>query len=170
MSTKVKKKEVSVEIDKLTNSIVNVITREIFQTEFQKIGAKEINKKDWLFNWKKELLRKENEVYKMTTVENKNIIQGLVSLSIEDNFIFINLVENAKFNRGSGKIYEGVGGNLFAYACKRSSDIGFGGYVTFQAKTLLVSHYHKTLGAEVLFGQRMVIRKESAEKLIDKYF
>ena len=44
------KKSVDIEIDKLTNSIVNVITGEEFKTEFSKVKSKEIKKKDWLFD------------------------------------------------------------------------------------------------------------------------
>ena len=138
------KKHVDIEIDRLTNSIENAITGEVFQTEFSKVTSKEIKKKDWLFDWNKELKDKNNEVYKMTTVENKHIIQGMVSLQRRGNFIFVNLVENAKFNRGINKIYVGVGGNLFAYACKISMEIGYEGYVSFDAKDCFsksLSHY-----------------------------
>jgi hypothetical protein len=120
-----KKNEVSIEIDKLTNSIENVITGEVFQTNFCKVTAKEIKKTDWLFDWHLELKNKQKVVYKMTTVENKNIIQGLLSLIVEENFISIGIVENAKFNRGKNKLYVGVGGNLFAFACQLSKELGF---------------------------------------------
>ena len=165
-----RKKGVEIEIDRLTNSIVNVISGEIFETEFQKVVVKEISKKDWLFNWKKELLDKKNEVYKMTTIENTTIIQGLVSLTIRDNFVVVNLVENSKFNRGESKVYEGVGGNLFAFACKKSKDMGFGGFVSFIAKTKLITHYERTLGAEIALGQRMFINNIASENLINQYF
>lgn len=69
-----RKKHIDIEIDKLTNSIENVITEEVFQTEFSKVTNKELKKKDWLFDWHKELKDKNNEVYKMTTFENKHII------------------------------------------------------------------------------------------------
>lgn len=164
------KREISVEIDKITNSIENVITGEIVQTEFSKVNVKEIKKKDWLFDWHLELKNKEKVVYKMTTVENKNIIQGLLSLIVEDNFISIGIVENAKFNRGKNKLYFGVGGNLFAYACKVSKEFGFKGFVGFVAKTALIEYYIKSLGAEVAMGQRMYIGEESSQKLTNHYF
>jgi hypothetical protein len=170
MSKKKIKNEVSVEIDKLTNSIENVITGEIFQTEFSKVTSKEIKKQDWSFDWHKELRDKNYEVFKMTTVENKNIIQGLVSLRTDDRFVSIGIVENAKFNRGKNKIYLGVGGNLFAYGCKISKDLGFNGFVGFVAKTSLIEYYSRTLGAEVALGQRMYIGEEASEKLINQYF
>ena len=164
------KKHVDIEIDKLTNSIENVITGESFETEFSRVTNKEIKKKDWLFDWNKEIKEKNCQVFKMTTVENRNIIQGLVSLIIEDKYITVNLVENAPFNRGKNKIYRGVGGNLFAFACQRSMDMGFGGFVGFVAKTALIKHYQETLGAELAIGQRMFIMDVSAEKLINQYF
>ena len=43
---------------------------------------KQIKKAGWQFNWGKELRDKTKEVYKLTTVNNPTIIQGL--LSIED--------------------------------------------------------------------------------------
>lgn len=142
-----RKKHLNIEIDKLTNSIENVITGESFETEFRRVTSKEIKKKEWLFDWHKELKEKNCQVFKMTTVENKNIIQGLISQIIEDKYITANLVENAKFNRGKAKIYLGVGGNLFAYACLKSKELGFEGYVGFTAKTSLIDYYAKTLGA-----------------------
>jgi hypothetical protein len=164
------KKAVDIEIDRLTNSIVNAISGEVFETEFNKVSKKGINKKDWLFDWNKELKDKESEVYKMTTAENKNIIQGMISLSKASNFVFVNLVESAKFNRGKEKLYEGVGGNMFAFACKTSKDLGFGGCISFISKTSLMEYYNKTLGAIRTIGQRMVILEDEADILINKYF
>jgi len=164
------KKGIDIEIDKLTNSIENVITGEVFETEFNEVSKKEIKKKDWLFDWHKELRESERKVYKMTTVENKDIIQGLISLRVREGFIFVDLVENAKFNRGKEKIYLGVGGNLFAFACKMSKDVGFGGFVGFEAKTALMFYYHRTLGAQKGLGQRMFIDEVASEKLINQYF
>jgi hypothetical protein len=167
---KQKKREISIEIDKLTNSIENAFTGEIFETEFQKITSKEIKKVDWLFDWHTELKTKKSDVYKMTTVENKNIIQGLISLRTDNKFVSVELVENAKFNRGKEKVYLGVGGNLFAFACKISKELGYNGYVGFIAKTSLMAYYTQTLGAEVALGQRMYIDEEASEKLICHYF
>jgi hypothetical protein len=165
-----RKKEVEIEIDNLTNSIVNIVSGEVFETEFGRVTGKEIKKQDWLFTWHLELKDKNKVICKMTTVENKDIIQGLISYEIDANFVFINLVENAKFNRGNKKLYEGVGGNLFAFACKASKELGFGGFVSFISKTSLIEYYNRTLGATRTLGQRMVIMDDAAELLINKYF
>ena len=46
------------EIDKLTNSIENTQTGEVFDTEIMRLSnknAKEIKRADWQFNWSKNL-------------------------------------------------------------------------------------------------------------------
>lgn len=170
MQIMARKLGIEIEIDRLTNSIVNVISGDILETEFHKVTGKEITKKDWLFNWHRELSVSKNEVYKMTIKDNPTIIQGLISYEVIAGFVAVNLVENAKFNRGKNKIYEGVGGNLFAFACKQSKKLGYDGCIAFYAKTSLVDYYQIALGAKLIFGQRMVIEEKQAHKLINQYF
>ena len=105
------------EIDKLTNSIENVRTGEMFDTEITQLRVKDIkliNKKDWLFDWKTEIKDKSKEVYKLSTVNNPSVIQGLISIEEKEDHIFMHLVESARFNRGKDKTYFGVPGNLVA--------------------------------------------------------
>jgi hypothetical protein len=82
----------------------------------------------------------------------------------------MDLVESAPFNIGKNKLYEGVAGNLVAFACKLSFQYGFDGFVSFTAKTRLIHHYEKTLGAFHFGGHRMIIPSRSAEILVNKYF
>lgn len=162
------------EIDILTNSIQNTISGDSFPTEVSrltKVDIKQVTKKNgWSFNWKIEFDDNVKEVYKLTITNNPNIIQGLLSLTIESDHAFMNLVESAPFNIGKNKLYEGVAGNLVAYACKVSFQRGFDGFVAFDAKTKLIHHYEKTLGAYHFGKQRMIIPTHSAKVLIDKYF
>ncbi|MCW3106707.1 MAG: hypothetical protein JWQ09_1213 [Segetibacter sp.] len=162
------------EIDSLTNSIQNTISRDSFRTEvilLTKADLNQVTKKNgWSFNWKTEFANNAKEVYKLTITNNPNIIQGLLSLSIESDHVFMDLVESAPFNIGKNKLYEGVAGNLVAYACKISFQKGFDGFVAFDAKTKLIPHYEKTLGAYHFGGQRMIITTNAAQNLIDKYF
>lgn len=161
-------------IDRLTNSIQNTISGDSFQTEvslFTNADTKLITRKSgWQFNWKNELANNAKEVYKLTIVNNPDIIQGLISLSIRPDHILMDLVESAPFNIGKNKLYEGVAGNLVAYACKLSFQYGFDGFVSFTAKTRLIEHYEKTLGAYHFGGHRMIIPTASAQVLVDKYF
>ena len=67
-------------------------------------------------------------------------------------------------------MYSGVPGNLVAFACKRSFQMGHEGNVAFLSKTQLVEHYEKSLGAFHFGGRIMIIETRAAIKLINKYF
>jgi hypothetical protein len=82
----------------------------------------------------------------------------------------MNLIESNQFNKGTGKLYLGVPGNLIAFACKLSFEKGYDGFISFESKTKLILHYQKTLGATVLYKNIMVINNASAKILINKYF
>lgn len=82
----------------------------------------------------------------------------------------MHLLENAPFNIGNKRLYEGVAGNLVAFACKLSFQNGHDGFVAFISKTKLITHYEKTLGAYTLGGSRMIIPTDSAIKLVNNYF
>jgi hypothetical protein len=161
------------EIDKLTNSVENSITGEVFDTAMTRLtksDLKVIKKSDWVFDWKLEFQTLKNEIYKLSTVNNPTIIQGLLSIEDKDDHIFMHLIESAKFNKGKDKIYLGVPGNLVSFACKVSFDKGYDGYVAFDSKTVLIEHYKQTLGATHLIRQRMFVDPIAAHKLISRYF
>lgn len=161
------------EVDKLTNSIENVLTGEVFDTEVVRLMARQqrqVQKAVWQFDWLRELQDRTKEVYKLTTVNNPTIIQGLVSLSDKQDHVFMHLIESAAFNRGPGKVYVGVPGNLVAYACKVAFDKGYEGFIAFDAKTQLIPHYQQTLGATHFRGLRMFIETFAARHLVSKYF
>ena len=161
-------------IDKLTNSIENTISGDSFRTEITvltKTDLKTVLKKNgWNFSWKDEYNDLTKEVYKLTIINNSSIIQGLLSVTIETDHIFMNLLESAPFNIGKEKLYEGVAGNLVAYACKLSFQKGFDGFIAFTAKTRLIEHYEKTLGASHFMNQRMILETNASRKLVEKYF
>ena len=162
------------EVDKLTRSIENIATGDSFPTEVSHLLKADlklmITKNRWLFDWKKELASPAREVYKLTIQGNLAVIQGLVSLSIEPDHIYMHLIESAPFNKGKTKVYLGVPGNLVAYACRLSFQRGFDGFVSFHAKTKLIDHYIKTLGAYHFGGHLMIIDTLPAKALIEKYF
>ena len=161
-------------IDRLTNSILNTISGDSFSTEVSILTKKDLKnitqKTGWNFDWKTEFLNERKEQYKLTIVNNPTIIQGLLSITIEDDYVFMDLLESAPFNIGENKLYEGVAGNLVAYACKVSFQKGFEGFVAFTAKTNLIKHYEKTLGAFHFKNQRMIIDSNAAKRLVEKYF
>jgi hypothetical protein len=169
-----KLQHIDIEIDKLTNSLENVITGDSFHTDVvitEQDDLKNLSKKEgWLFDWKSEFKKPDRDVYKLTIVNNQSVIQGLVSLSVKTDHVYMHLIESAPFNKGKGKVYVGVSGNLVAFACRLSFQRGFEGYLSFLSKTNLINHYEKTLGAIHVEGNLMVINTKAALKLINKYF
>lgn len=161
-------------IDVLTNSIQNVVTGDSFQTDISIFNRQELNvvskKNNWLFDWKNEFKQPERDVYKLSIVNNQTVIQGLISVEIKADHVYIHLVESAPFNRGKSKMYAGVSGNLVAFACKLSFQRGHQGNVSFLSKSQLISHYEDSLGAFHFGGRIMIIETSAALKLINKYF
>jgi hypothetical protein len=162
-------------VDKLTNSIEEVKSGLSFTTEILLVTKKEISKvhkKDgWLFNWKKEFQKSERKAYKLVLTGEERI-QGLISIEpVPDQlYVEMHLIENEPHNISKEKEFIGVAGNLVAFAYKTSFDLGFDGFVAFPAKTELMEHYSRTLGAEHIYGNtRMAIFTESAKKLVNSY-
>ena len=167
-----KQKGLDFVIDKLTNSIENTSTGEVFDTEIVRLTLKDLNqirKADWQFDWVKEIKDKTKVVYKLTTANNPTIIQGLLSIEDKEDHIFMHLIESAKFNKNKYKVYLGVPGNLVAYACKVSVDKGYQGFLAFDAKSALIKHYQETLYATHFRGLRMFIETNAALRLISQY-
>jgi hypothetical protein len=82
----------------------------------------------------------------------------------------MHLIENAPFNKGKRKMYAGVAGNLVAFVCRKSFQMGHEGNVAFIAKTQLIEHYRKSVGAIHFGGARMIIDTQNALILTNKYF
>lgn len=179
---KAKKQLLDFEIDKLTNSIENAVTGEQFITLILPLTKEDLKsvtkKKGWTFNWKYELSSKikselTNEtrhIVKLVTAENTHIIQGIVSFTVKADHVYMDLIENAPFNRIKPKAYLGVAGNLVAYVCKISFASGCQGFVSFLSKSSLIKHYEESLGAVHEHGQLMVIYPDQSERLVKQYF
>ena len=161
-------------IDKFTNSIQNVVTGDSFVTDISIVATTDlknlIKKNKWQFDWKFEFKQPQRDVYKLTIANNQSVIQGLISLEIKSDHVYMHLVESAPFNKGKIKVYAGVPGNLVAFACKLAFQRGHEGNVSFFSKTQLVQHYIDTLGAMHVGGRIMIIDTIAALKLINKYF
>jgi len=162
--------KISQRIDKLSNSIVNRISGDSFDTDVIELQTADLKnlKKGWKFDWKKEAST--GNVYKLVIRITPEVIQGLISLIDRGDHIYMNLIETARHNFGKNKTYEGVAGNLVAFACQQSFTKGYDGIVAFEAKTKLIEHYRLTLKAQLYSGNRMYIDQKAAMFLIDKYF
>jgi hypothetical protein len=69
-------------IDKLTNSIENILTGDSFATEISVLTKDDLKlvsiNKGWLFNWRDEFKNPTRDVFKLTIVGNSKIIQWLI--------------------------------------------------------------------------------------------
>lgn len=161
---------VDIHVDQLTDSIFEIATGKSYETELTRLDERFLitQSQIWIFDWKKEA--RSHDVYGLYVADFPGELQGLISLSDKGDSMFVSLVENAFHNIGPQKRFRGVGGNLFAYACKSSFDAGYDGFISFVAKSGLVKHYEETLGAKAITAQLMFIDTSSAKKLVERYF
>lgn len=161
-------------VDKLTASLEEVSTGQSFATSIYILERSELSsvlkRNGWKFNWKDEFNYDIKTVYKLIADNIPGEIQGLISLSDAGDHLFMPLVETAPHNFGRNKKFYGVLGNLVAFACKLSFEKGYEGEVGFVAKTALIPHYEKELGAKLLMGNRMGIFSTEAKKLVSLYY
>ena len=168
---------IKLDIDELTPCLRRLKDGKIVQTEVLEIKPKKGDFKDWEFDWTLPA-KSGHSVFAIKANEDQRI-QGLVALKRDARNIavHVDIVEAAPFNNPhnkayKGKEYSGVGGHLFAEAVRQSYDAGFGGAVYFTAKSDLVEHYKKELGA-ILTNPRqriMFIDEEAAKKLYNRYY
>jgi len=163
-------------IDKITNSIEDSKTGRSYETLIIPVTNEDIKgilkKNGWQFNWKKEYRVFGHQLFKLV-IAGDTEIQGLISLQEvdADRYIEMHLIESAPHNFGRNKRYLGVPANMVAFACKKSFELGYDGFAAFNAKTKLVGHYTKTLGAQLVMGNnRMVIFPMQARFLVNSYF
>lgn len=163
-------------VDQLTNSIVRVDTGISYETEVLEVSREDmkyvLKRNGWQFNWKKEFNTSNHKLFKLV-LRGETRVQGLISLEAhpKDDYIEMHLIENAPHNMNEGKQFTGVASNLVAFGCRLSFEMGFEGYVAFVAKTKLIDHYRKKLGAQVIIGHnRMAIFGDAAKKLVNSYY
>ena len=166
--------EIDEPIDGLASSIVHQSSGHVFATTIATYGdlttKQRANLVHWRFDWSAEAARSSRSVVALSAA-GSNTVQGLMSLESAEDFVLVHLLESAPRNVGQNKLYRGIPGNLFAYACARSFLLGFDGYVAFEAKSELIEHYKLTLGAEqVGSSSRMIIATPSALELVKQYF
>ena len=161
--------EINIIIDSLTDCLVETSTGKLVKTRYIKrlTPIKPRDYRNWNFKWNTPE-KNGYDIYELF-VENNPVVQGRIALKIDGGVADIDIVESAPNNIGHTGEYTGVGGHLFAIACKVSVEAGCDGYVAFTAKNKLIEHYKETLGAKVISGQRMYIDENAAKILINKY-
>jgi len=164
--------EIDVEIDALTESVVDQRSARVLSTRI--FAFHELKQHSptahWRFDWGNEASATGRDVFGLV-VDDGDVIEGLISFERAEDHVFVHLVEIAPHNVGENTVFRGVPGNLFAYVCLRSFEYGFSGFVAFDAKTELILHYQHSLGArQIGSSSRMIIDAERARQLITQYF
>lgn len=162
------------EIDGSASSVIHQPTGQVFSTRIVAFGELDAGQRGglsrWRFDWLAESRRRGTNVMALL-VEASETAQGLISLEKAEGFVAVNLLESAPHNVGQNKLFRGVAGNLFAFACAQSLAFGFDGFVAFEAKTELIEHYKTSLGAtQVGKSSRMIIASANAAQLVRQYF
>lgn len=163
------KMQIDIIIDELTDCLKRRKDGTTVETEYRKLETP-IKKKDfsgWKFNWSTPQ-KNGYDVYELFLKGNSEI-EGRIALTLKPGYVEVDVIESNPKNIGSKGEYIGVGGHLFAIACLISFNNGYEGYVAFTAKTNLIDHYIKSLGANVLSGQRLCIEESAARELVNKY-
>ena len=162
--------KIDLEIDELTDCLKDTKTGNLVDTEVKTLPRNSIKglTKDWAFDWPKV---DKDDMLRGVYVKDDKTLQGLAAIKDlpAEHAMYVSLVESNPINRGANKRYSGVGGHLFAEACKQAKDKGYD-YIYFDAKTKLISHYEKELGATRITSQRMIIDGKAFNDLIKKYY
>ncbi|AZN38352.1 hypothetical protein [Paenibacillus albus] len=120
------------------------------------------------FNWKSYFRFPDVEVYKLCIV-GSNRIEGAIALENRGDHMWVHLIEKNPMNRPPHDQYKYVAHHLFAFACQRHMELGGNGFVAFEAKTELISHYVKEYGAVQIGVSRMFIPDIVGRDLIGLY-
>ncbi|MEL1243089.1 N-acetyltransferase [Flavobacterium sp. DGU11] len=102
---------------------------------------------EYHFDW---LSEKGSDVYKLKFPDNDEIL-GLMSLKVyaAEKRIEIVLLASSVKNTGKGKEYEGIAGNLIAFACREANKLfDIDACVSLHPKTEIRRHYIKQYGFE----------------------
>ena len=163
-------------IDRITDCIIEVKSGRKVETDVSRVTNADLKtvlkKNGWKFNWRRELANPAKQVYKLKTIEGDERVQCMISIipKPQDRLIDMPLIETAPHNFGRRKQYWGVPGNLVAFACKMSFEMGFDGYLRFVPKTALIAHYQRELGAIIVGNNCMGILTPQAMILVNSYF
>lgn len=129
---------------------------------------KAIKKAKFHFNWEKE---KENLVFKLR-LEGDDEILGLMSLKNypSDKRFQINLLAVSNNNIGKEKQYDGIVGNLIAFACREAIKLySENACVSLFPKTELRKHYVEKYNMIDFGGEQVFLEGNQLYKLLSKY-
>jgi hypothetical protein len=108
-------------------------------------------------------------IYKICKEGDEDIIQGLVAFKASIGIIQCANMELNSINQKPLLLHSGLGKCMVALCCKISFDMGFEGFITFEAKNRLMPYYRR-MGAINVSGLIMAVETPEAQKLVDVFF
>lgn len=126
-----------------------------------------LSKTRYFFNWKEET---NQETYKLV-MRGQNEIQGLVSVErIPSEWrIHIRLITVSSENKGKGKIFDRIAGNLIAHVAKIAvAEYGELACVSLRPKSLIAQHYIDKYNMNVT-GMTLSLEVPEIINLINQY-
>jgi hypothetical protein len=123
------------------------------------------------FDWGDFIGKDDVQAYKLV-VDGDSEIQGCIALTNEGDFAIVDLIEKSPVNRKPHEQFSNVTGVMFAYASKIIVDQGGLGYLCFEPKTGLATHYERTYNAKFHNPRLnlMTILEVDARRLIGLYY
>ena len=151
-------------------TVVELLTGKIFQIEVlpvENADYKSLSKARYFFDWKEE---KDKAVYKLVIKGQKDIL-GLISIErIPSEWrIHIRLLTVSIENKGGGKVYENIVGNLITYVAKLAvADFGELACVSLKPKSSIAQHYIEKYEMNIT-GITLSLEVPEIINLINKY-
>jgi hypothetical protein len=156
-------------------SLIDILSGKNRVANIKRIRSAEapLKKDGWKFNWR-ELAKTEGAIcFNVALPESPGRAEGVILLSVYfEEMAYMNNLEVAPWNRGEEKRLDNVAGCLLAFACRFSFVFGKGhyqGYLSFNSKSQLISHYQKKYGATSSGGTKMFIDPLQGQRLIKQY-
>ncbi|MET3846512.1 hypothetical protein ABIE48_000445 [Paenibacillus sp. OAE614] len=112
-----------------------------------------------------------SDAYKLLAVGN-NFIEGAIAYHIDEDSVFVDLLESAPSNRfyNRDREFKNVTDVLLGEACVQSFMAGKDGYVSFKPKTELYSYYERRFNAKYGGMGLMFLDNIAALRLIKLYY
>lgn len=157
------------QVYRLRNAVVHNLTGKKNDLFARRITVAELRRHRDDFEFDFVALSRHFIIYKLYVAQDCEAIQGLVAFRATPNTLECANMETNRYNRRGCPKYGGIGKAIVALCCKYSFDNGMNGSIYFDAKSGLISYY-KRMGVKHIFGLRMFLNDQEAQKLIDKYF
>lgn len=155
--------------------LIEAESGELVEALILKAATKDLPAKrdGWQFTWKKLGKTEGADCYKLVTVNEPNQVEGMLMLTLlNGEMLYLNNIEVAPRNYGSGGKYDHVVGSLLAFGCYKSFELGknyYLGYLSFDSKTELIELYQNKYGATCAMGQKMFFDPAAGKRLMTKY-